>query len=87
MTKLLSSVTIHKGKQSFERLGHVLIIFSRSSCLLTVTMSDDEYDKLSKEEREAKDKADREHEAGEQAGRMSFNGTAIVCLMANTLVT
>lgn len=33
-------------------------------------MSDDaEYDKLSKEEREAKDKADREREASEQAGR------------------
>ncbi|KAG6381128.1 nuclear movement protein nudC [Boletus reticuloceps] len=30
-------------------------------------MSDDEYDKLSKEEREAKDKADREREASEQA--------------------
>ncbi|KAF9244634.1 nuclear movement protein nudC [Melanogaster broomeanus] len=30
-------------------------------------MSDDEYDKLSKEEREAKDKADREREAAEQA--------------------
>ncbi|KAI9573009.1 nuclear movement protein nudC [Boletus coccyginus] len=30
-------------------------------------MSDDEYDKLSKEERETKDKADREREASEQA--------------------
>ncbi|KAH0838265.1 nuclear movement protein nudC [Lanmaoa asiatica] len=30
-------------------------------------MSDDEYDKLSKEEREAKDKVDREREASEQA--------------------
>ncbi|KAG9314316.1 nuclear movement protein nudC [Chiua virens] len=30
-------------------------------------MSDDEYDKLSKEEKEAKDKADREREAAEQA--------------------
>ena len=28
----------------------------------------DDYDKLSKEEREARDKADREREAAEQAG-------------------
>ena len=30
--------------------------------------TDDDYDKLSKEEREARDKADREREAAEQAG-------------------
>ena len=37
--------------------------------LLHTTMStDDDYDKLSKEEREARDKADREREAAEQAG-------------------
>ena len=42
-------------------------------------MSDDEYDKLSKEEREAKDKADRQREASEQAGRMSPDGS-IVCV-------
>jgi len=44
-------------------------------------MSDDEYDKLSKEEREAKDMADREREASEQAGRMSLNESVVVCLM------
>lgn len=50
-------------------------------------MSDDEYDKLSKEEREAKDKADREREASEQAGRMSLSGSVAVCLMVNTHLT
>jgi hypothetical protein len=44
---------------------------------LTLSMSDDDYDKLSKEEREARDKADRAREAREQAGASIFFGGAI----------
>lgn len=44
-------------------------------------MSDDEYDKLSKEEKEAKDKADREREVAEQAGRKSLSEPIVVRLM------
>lgn len=83
MTKLLSGVTIHKSKQSLGTLGHVQITLPDH--LLTVTMSDDEYDKLSKEEREAKDKSDRKREASEQAGKISLNGSIVVCLMAPTV--
>jgi hypothetical protein len=35
--------------------------------------SDNDYDKLTKEEREARDKADREREVAEQAGMVPLN--------------
>jgi len=37
------------------------------------SMSDDDYDKLSKEERELRDKADRAREAEEQAGVYGYH--------------
>ena len=38
-----------------------------------MSAAEDDYDKLSKEEREARDKADREREAAEQAGTYIFS--------------
>lgn len=45
--------------------------------LHTTMATDDDYENLSKEEREARDKADREREAAEQAGAYHATFSAI----------
>jgi hypothetical protein len=43
-----------------------------------MAIPDEEYDKLSKEERDARDKEDRAHEIAEQAGMHPFDGEPFV---------
>lgn len=59
-------------------------IFAADSLTCTTIMStNDEYDKLTKEEREARDKADAEREAAEQAGMARSTSLALDQIIDN----